>query len=78
MACNDGVCLIDKDRVGPAELFDAGGNLRYLLIAMRAAVTCIRRDLSRAAIFDVDIGHKITGKEKGQRLQEHQHTDPIH
>jgi hypothetical protein len=38
MSCNDRVIVIYQDWVSPAELFYAGCYLRYLCIAVRAAV----------------------------------------
>ena len=57
MAGDDAVCAVDEHRVRPAELADAGSDLRHLGIGMGARIARIRDQLAQRPPSDLQIVH---------------------
>ena len=53
MACDDGVFGVDQDGITETELPDAGCDLCYLLIAVRACVASVGDEFRRGNLFNL-------------------------
>ncbi|WP_445083377.1 hypothetical protein [Burkholderia multivorans] len=64
MASDDAVIAVDQDRVGPAELGDAGGDARDLFVAVRARIAGVGNQRLDLAVRD---GERVQNRFLGNR-----------